>query len=90
MHFQLLVLSSLVSIVFGSPALVKRAALSYSPAGPNAGNWKQLGCYNDLYPNGRALTAAYQDNASGGTTISNCLQYCDSQGAYLAGIESES
>lgn len=90
MQLLTLALFSLVTSALASPAPVKRAPLSYTPAGAQAGNWKTLGCYNDLYPNGRALTSGYQDNAAGGTTIGNCLAYCASQGTYLAGIESES
>lgn len=64
------------------------SALTYQPAGSAKANWKTLGCANDLYPNARALNAAYSDNPTGQpTTIGRCIQFCDSQGAYLAGLE---
>lgn len=75
----------------GSPhqQLAKRAAAAsiFSPAGAQKNNYALLGCYNDLYPNSRALNGAYSDNPSGGQTIGKCLSFCASQGGYLAGLE---
>jgi WSC domain len=71
-----------------SSILVAVQGQTYQPAGPNAGNWKLLGCANDLYPNARALNAAYSESPNGqSTSISSCIAFCDSQGAYLSGIE---
>lgn len=40
----------------------------------------------DKYPNARVLSGAgYHSN--NGVSITNCLNYCDSQGAVFAGVE---
>lgn len=70
------------------PLVVLAATQTFQPSGANAKDWKLLGCANDLYPNARALNAAYSEQPNGqSTSIATCIQYCDGQGAYLAGIE---
>jgi hypothetical protein len=86
--FFILLLATTTCLSSAANIQRRAATQTYAPSGPQANNWKLLGCANDLYPNGRALNAGYSGTPNGGSmTISQCLSYCASQGTYLAGIE---
>lgn len=52
---------------------------------PTVAGWSLAGCHSDFYPNGRTLNGGYYMDSS--MTIAKCLNFCDGQSQYFAGIE---